>query len=187
MNWCGKSRSIRVGRPSVLTKPAHLGGILAGVSVADIARAGHSVVNVPQRFYFSRSENSELLSALDTINTLGMLAGTLTESPMSHEDLKEKVAAAASSSLPISLTIPGLPHENWDLIPTPEGYAYLKHGERYLAFPQGADSFGIMDEFGSAPELIDLEEAGIQQRNLALWRIADGHVVHVLTLRGTYN
>ncbi|WP_455952540.1 hypothetical protein [Arcanobacterium haemolyticum] len=88
-----------------------------GVSVADIARAGHSVINAPQRFYYSRSENSE----------------------------------------------------------------------RYLALPQGADSFGIMDEFGSAPELIDLEEAGIQQRNLALWRIADGHVVHVLTLRGTYN
>lgn len=88
-----------------------------GVSVADIARAGHSVINAPQRFYYSRSENSE----------------------------------------------------------------------RYLALPQGADSFGIMDELGSAPELIDLEGTGIQRRNLTLWRIADVHVVHALTLRGTYN
>ena len=113
-----------------------------------------------------------------------MLAGTLTESPMSHEDLKEKVAAAASSSLPISLSQYRDFHTK---IGTSSQHAYLKHGERYLALPQGADSFGIMDELGSAPELIDLEEAGIQQRNLALWRIADGHVVHVLTLRGTYN
>lgn len=58
-----------------------------GVSVADIARAGHSVINAPQRFYYSRSENSE----------------------------------------------------------------------RYLALPQGADSFGIMDELGSL-------------QNLSIWR-----------------